>query len=354
MSNEAQGWASKLDVVLGSSTRFVLMALANYANDDNLAWVSRHTIVKYTELSPATVTRALRDLEARGLIEREERFRDNGSRTTDMIRLLVGCTPRPATPPDHGDEGGTDHHDEAPSSPRAGPLITVMRPEPSLEPSIEDSPQAPQGAGVGISKSDGEGEGGAPDTQFDVFWSQYGADPTASKAKALRAWARLGASERAQALALLPRFLDHCRAKNRRICDPATYLGERRWEGLANLPAPTPKAEEAPARPVEADPVKRAVLWALNDKADRGEWHFVEQGSDAWEAWRQAFGAAGFGHRWMAGRVVREPAPGGGIVQRLGRSFPLRYPPKADGSGTGPPDGAVTADEMAEFVNSGG
>lgn len=207
---------------------------------------------------------------------------------------------------------------------------------------------------MGISKSDGEGEGGAPDTQADVLWVQYGADPAASKRKFLRAWARLGSAERAQALALLPRFLDHCRAKSRRICDPSTYLAERRWEGLANAPAPTPKAEEAPARPVEADPVKRAVLWALNDKADRGEWHFVEQGSDAWEAWRQAFGAAGFGHRWMAGRVVREPAPGGGIVQRLGRSFPLRYPPKADGSGTGPPDGAVTADEMAEFVNSGG
>lgn len=123
MSNYAQGWVENLDVVLGSSTRFVLMALANYANDANLAWVSRSTIVKYTELSPATVTRALRDLEARGLIEREERFRDNGSRTTDMIRLLVGCTPRPATPlitvmrgvlitmmrPPH-------HHEQAPSS----------------------------------------------------------------------------------------------------------------------------------------------------------------------------------------------------------------------------------------------
>lgn len=346
MSNEAQAWASKLDIVLGSSTRFVLMALANFANDDNLAWVARRTIVRYTELSLATVTRALRELEARGLIEREERTRDNGSRTTDMIRLIVGSSPRAAAPPCHGDEGGTRHHDKAPSSPRQGPLVTVTSPDPSLNPSLkEDSPQAPQGAGAGISNSDGEGEQGASpaeaiDTQFDVLWTQYGADPTASRAKALKAWAKLSATDRAQALALLPRFLDHCRAKSRKICDPSTYLAERRWQGLANLPSPAAKAEVA--RPAETDPVARAVNWAISgERNDR--WVFVEVGSDAWAEWRAAFEATGHAHR-LTSSPVMAPMPDGTYQRRPGRSFPMRHPPKP---GAGPP-GAATADGHTE------
>ncbi|UOK73001.1 helix-turn-helix domain-containing protein [Ancylobacter polymorphus] len=354
MSNEAQAWASKLDIVLGSSTRFVLMALANFANDDNLAWVARRTIVKYTELSLATVTRSLRDLEARGLIERTERARENGSRTTDMIRLLVGISPRSAAPPCQGDEGGTRHHDKAPSSPRSGPLVTVTSPDPSLEPSIEEeSPQPPQGAGVGISNSDGEGEQGAApaetvDTQFDVLWAQYGADPTASRAKALRAWTKLSATDRAQALALLPRFLDHCRAKSRKICDPSTYLAERRWEGLANLPAPAAKAEAA--RPVETDPVSRAVQWAMSGRTDE-RWVFVAADSEAWQAWQEAFAATGNAHRLTYGRFLTR-LPDGSMARLPGRSFPMRYPPKP---GAGPPgEAAAGDDEMAAFVDGGG
>lgn len=355
MSNEAQAWASKLDIVLGSSTRFVLMALANFANDDNLAWVARRTIVRYTELSLATVTRALRDLEARGLIERTERARENGSRTTDMIRLLVGISPRSAAPPCHGDEGGTCHGDKAPSSPRSGPLVTVTSPDPSLEPSIEEeSPQAPQGAGVGISNSDGEGEQGAapagPDTQADALWEMFVPDPAASKAKFLRAWARLSPVDRAQALALASRFLDHCRAVKRRICDPATYLSERRWERFATLPATAPASDAPAARPVETDPVTRAVQWAMSGRTDE-RWVFVAADSEAWRAWQEAYAAAGFGNRMTCARILTR-MPDGTHQRRLGRSFPMLFPPKP---GAGPPGEAATSDDdMAAFVDGGG
>lgn len=349
MSVEAISWANKQKA--GSfGAKLVLLALANYADEEGYCYPSQKTMADVTEMSRDSVARYIKSLEAIGLVERAARFDRSGRRTTDMVRLLIngGGTPQSAgvgTPQPGGEV------------PPVGGGVRTPQPRGDLnlkkEPSKEESPHTPEGAGVGFSKIDGGEESGGtvasePDTQFGVFWAQYGADPAASEAKALRQWAKLSPAERAQALATLPRFLDHCRAASRRVCDPSTYLAEQRWKRLAEEPsASAAKMAEPVPRPVETDPVRRAVLWAL-DGVDRAGWPFIEEGSPEWTAWREAFAQAGLGHRFVGGRsaMVQDAAGAWVKSQRPGRHFPLRRPPQP---GAGPPGGEGVGAERVQI-----
>ncbi|MDF2994662.1 MAG: hypothetical protein K0R27_299 [Xanthobacteraceae bacterium] len=340
MSVDASYWAWRI-TSLAPGAKLVLMALADYADEEHCCWPSRRMLAERSVQSPETVSRRLADLEAAGLIERTPRVGPNGGRTSDMIRLLI--TVQKGTPPCQIDKAPPRQSDEAPLvSGDKAPLSTVTTQEPSIEPSIEEPPIAPEGDGAGEAEhGDGEGES-RPDTQFAVFIETFQPDPAYSERKAMRAWARLSTVERAEALAGLPRYLAHCRAIKRRVCDPASFLNERRWK---NFPAIHTKAEPAP-RPIEDDPIKRAVLWAMSGAADRSQWVFVEEGTDAWAAWHAAYRQAGFANRFTMGRHELVRGSDGGWVQseHKGRTFPQRYPPKGDGGKTGPPGGMTEAD----------
>ncbi|PZQ79300.1 MAG: helix-turn-helix domain-containing protein [Ancylobacter novellus] len=349
MSVEAITWANKQRA--GSSgAKLVLLALANYADEQGRCWPSYRTLADVTEMSADSISRHVATLESRSLCAREARFDDNGRRMSNVIRLLLngGGTPANCGVPTPANSGGTPPQKQGVRTPqKQGDL------NPQYDPSNEPTPQTPEGAGVGSFNSDEEGEGGgaAADTQFDVLWSEYGADPTASRAKALRAWSRLSAVDQAQALALLPRFLDYRRANKIKLCHPATYLADRCWEGLASLPAPAARAEAVPARPAENDPARQAVAWAMSTTADRTGWVFVAEGSDAWRAWHQAFLAAGRGLQFTRGRRLWLAQPGGGFAHsdEPGRLFPRRLP--ADGGADPPPDdGRASDDEIAEHL----
>ncbi|QIB32647.1 helix-turn-helix domain-containing protein [Ancylobacter pratisalsi] len=361
MSVEAITWSNKRRA--GSAgAKLVLLALANYADEDGYCYPSQATLADVTEMSRDSISRHIKTLESLGLLEREPRFDKKGRRTTDMVRLLLTAqgTPQIAGVGTPQKQGVPPPQEQGVRTPQKQGDLNHQK-----EPSKEKTPQTPEGAGDGFSNSDGEGQEGvtpaeASDTQFDVLWAQYGADPAASRTKALRAWARLASADRAQALAMLPRFLDHCRAARRRICDPSTYLAERRWEAMASLPAPAAKADEAPKRTAETDPVRKAVMWVLN-ATTKTDWHFVEEESDAWEAWRCAFIAAGFGLRWTRGRHLQVQDEFGRwtLSAAPGRTFPQRYPPKAgngDGASdaTGPPDDRPSAEEIEKYMGSGG
>ena len=97
MSNAALTWAMSTKV--GSSTRkLVLLVLADRANDDNWStWVGQETIAAETELSVRSVGRALAELERDGVIERSQRRRGDGFRSSDLIRLNMQW--EPADPP---------------------------------------------------------------------------------------------------------------------------------------------------------------------------------------------------------------------------------------------------------------
>lgn len=86
MSFEAMAWAIKQQV--GNTTaKFVLLMVANYADEQGRAWPSQERLAEGIEASRHTVMRALEHLEEEGFLTREKRHRADGSRAADIIRL---------------------------------------------------------------------------------------------------------------------------------------------------------------------------------------------------------------------------------------------------------------------------
>ena len=74
-------------VELPPTTRFVLFLIADYANEENVAWPKYNTLVRYSGLHRVTIIRAVNELVERGLLERHERTRPDGSDTSNGYRL---------------------------------------------------------------------------------------------------------------------------------------------------------------------------------------------------------------------------------------------------------------------------
>lgn len=87
MSNRAITWAFAQP--LPSMDRFVLVVLADYADEANSCYPGQSRIADSTGASVSTVARALRRLEAGHYIERERRQRRDGSRTSDRYVLQL-------------------------------------------------------------------------------------------------------------------------------------------------------------------------------------------------------------------------------------------------------------------------
>lgn len=68
MSIEALRWAMKVEAGNGSNKLVLFLLADRYHEMDNVAWPSVNWLAEHTELSRRTVQRALRDLEAAGLI----------------------------------------------------------------------------------------------------------------------------------------------------------------------------------------------------------------------------------------------------------------------------------------------
>lgn len=300
------------------SAKLILMCLADFANQDGECFPSNALLAEKTEQSPNTVRRRLQELEDQGLIERQPQHRPNGSQTVDIIRLNMGQEARPEhgprqeAPPPKLEGGPLPNWEGAPATSERPPLPTVGGPEPPYEPSSEPTPLTPHG-GMGVGSAD-------QGTMFDAFRAGWGVEASgASWPKAHAAWSRLGQDDRASALMGLPRYLDDCRSKTRKVCHPVTYLNERRWEGFSVVP----KAVQQATR-IEPDDVAKAVEWARSG-ARRDAWVFVEAGSEAWAAWMRAFRHAGYTPPG-AGHVMA-PDGVGGFARRCGCSFPMAFPP---------------------------
>lgn len=89
-------WARAIKT--GSATvKSVLMAVANYADEEGICWPSQEQLADDTELSRHSVMRALDQLEDMGLLDRERRHRGDGSRTSDLIILDLSSTEQRST-----------------------------------------------------------------------------------------------------------------------------------------------------------------------------------------------------------------------------------------------------------------
>lgn len=67
--------------------RMVYMYLRDRANKDGSCWPAVKTIARDLKLSRSTVKRALRDLEQTGYLEKQKRYRKNGSCTSNLYTL---------------------------------------------------------------------------------------------------------------------------------------------------------------------------------------------------------------------------------------------------------------------------
>ena len=89
MSYKATDWAYGLP--LAGSQKFVLVALADMADEAQSCYPGLERISAMTGMSVATVRRGLAKLEQSGLIRHERRNRSNGSRTSNRYFLSVGA-----------------------------------------------------------------------------------------------------------------------------------------------------------------------------------------------------------------------------------------------------------------------
>jgi hypothetical protein len=86
MSFQAMAWAIKqeLDTPIA---KLLLVMIANYAGDDGTCYPSQKLLAIDCACTDRAVGTWLATFEERGLISREDRYRPDGSQTTDLIRL---------------------------------------------------------------------------------------------------------------------------------------------------------------------------------------------------------------------------------------------------------------------------
>jgi hypothetical protein len=98
---------------MASVRKFVLLSLADQANDDGVCWPRVETISKRTCASPRSVQRALRWLELSGVVQVTKRLRENGSTASNVYTIRPECfdasvaeddVPEPSDAPANGGE----------------------------------------------------------------------------------------------------------------------------------------------------------------------------------------------------------------------------------------------------------
>ena len=80
-------------VALPPTSKLVLMALADIADDKGICWPSHPTLAVKCSLTDRTVRRVLALLQAHELVVIEPRFKTTGSRTSNRYRLAVDTPP---------------------------------------------------------------------------------------------------------------------------------------------------------------------------------------------------------------------------------------------------------------------
>lgn len=138
MSWSALAWATDSEVG-PTTTKFILILLANKADENFSCYPSVRTLMTEANASRSTVLRALRNLEARGYITRRPQFHDSGARRSSRYYL---------------------HHPQAPNvSPQTdlappSPGLTLPRLDLTRPPSPHDTGRVSERHPTGVSQRD--------------------------------------------------------------------------------------------------------------------------------------------------------------------------------------------------------
>ena len=144
MSIKALTWA--FDQTTGSpSAKVILLCLADFADENGVSYPRQATIAARTEQSVDTIQRRLKDLEARGLVEREQQINADRWRVADRYYLMMPGSRRRskiAGSADAADCGSRYRNDAVADAAHVRP-----QEEPSIEPSTKPFPPTPHSGG---------------------------------------------------------------------------------------------------------------------------------------------------------------------------------------------------------------
>lgn len=210
MAFAATAWAWTL--TLPTTQKFVLVALADMADEEMSCFPSHRTIGRMVGASSRTVARAIVSLEESGLLSRAPRVFENGARGSDRYYLTVGATP-------------LDNLSGAPDTEGGTPLTNAVC-APLIEQPEESIPTETAG------------------DRFDEFWSTY--PRKVGKAEARKRWTAATKSTPAEVIvAGAQRFARDPNLPDRQfIPHPSTWLSRGSWEDEA-LPT---RQQPAPQR----------------------------------------------------------------------------------------------------------
>ena len=159
MSTQANEWARR-QVVGDAIAKSVLRAVADYANENGIAWPSLGRLARDCDCSEDTIRRKIKNLEESGFLARVKMWMDDrghrnsegrGRETSHDIRLFLQRQPGDVGPASQSDD--MDDNDGEGSQPAtlagckgstpATPGVALVQPlyEPSLK--KEDSPPTP-------------------------------------------------------------------------------------------------------------------------------------------------------------------------------------------------------------------
>ena len=135
-------------ITLPPTSKLVLMALADIADDNGVCWPSHPVLATKCSMTDRSVRRVLSLLQAQELVFVERRYKRDGSQTSNRYRLAV---PTPQDNLSGGPRtqvvGGPGHRCPGPLD--TGVLLTTTEPsiEPSLPPPTDPSAGPPGGGG---------------------------------------------------------------------------------------------------------------------------------------------------------------------------------------------------------------
>lgn len=134
MSVQAITWAYQQHLPMGCKA--TLVALANHADGDGVCYPGQVRLAQMIGCSERALRRYLQALEGAGMIERTQRRRADGSRTSDQYSLIGYQPASVAASRQPTGQSGQAYRPIWPPLP-----ASVTGHEPSVEPSVEPQPQ---------------------------------------------------------------------------------------------------------------------------------------------------------------------------------------------------------------------
>lgn len=227
MSYRALHWAWTREG-LTSTQRVLLVALADMADESESCYPGQKRLARMCACDPGTVSRAMKALEQKGLVSRERRVRENGSRTSDRYVLAVG-----------GDS-------------LDGNLQDCNLPDPRLQFGGDQNPQRTTSSNTSSNRPSSfvfeALSNGALEPTFQEFWDVY--PRRVGKAAALRAFRK--ALKQADVQVILEGARRYAADPNlpekQFIPHPSTWLNRGSWDD-----EPLPQREQ-PSQSVDSSP----------------------------------------------------------------------------------------------------